>query len=342
MTKAIIDTYKVLYQDYTELSDPLKIQNSLLEMDCSLASKQFLQGKLAELDSNLELAIRHYFRSIEEGCLYDQDLIEFFQYRNEAFVHDISSLANLAREFRNTKLASRMYSRILELQLTHQIYNRTTLIQGLINKRSYQNYLEIGVFVGQNFLQIKAGNCVGVDLNIKVPKSDILEEYRKLVELDSDTYFTNRVSNDFSNGIDIAFVDGLHTFNQSLKDVLNALANLSEGGVVIMHDCYPKNYAASIDDMEEAKKTEGYNGHWNGDVYKTIIWLRTFRKDLNVSVINCDHGLGVVYVEEPDSVLDFSEQEILDMEYDYLKANAFELLNIKEPSTFFRKLGTYE
>ena len=109
-----------------------------------------------------------------------------------------------------------------------------------------------------------------------------------------------------------------------------------------MHDCYPKNFASSIPNMKEAQKTKGYNGFWNGDVFKTIIWLRSQRKDLNVSVLNCDHGLGVIYKGQPESHLSYTPKEIDNMDYDFFSENVQSLLNLQEPIPSFRKFDIYE
>ena len=64
---------------------------------------------------------------------------------------------------------------------------------------------------------------------------------------------------------DCIFIDGLHTFEQSLKDFYNAWEVLNKGGAVVFHDTNPDNkeYAKSFKD----------GGQWCGDVYRTIVRL---------------------------------------------------------------------
>ena len=39
---------------------------------------------------------------------------------------------------------------------------------------------------------------------------------------------------------DIIFLDGLHNYEQTIKDINNALKFLNEKGAIIVHDCLPK------------------------------------------------------------------------------------------------------
>ena len=48
--------------------------------------------------------------------------------------------------------------------------NRIELIQAIIKKKNATRYLEIGVFKGYSFLQIKCKNKIGVDPCIRLSK----------------------------------------------------------------------------------------------------------------------------------------------------------------------------
>ena len=75
-------------------------------------------------------------------------------------------------------------------------------------------------------------------------------------------------SNDFlKNNIkkfDLIFLDGLHTYEQTIKDIDNSLKILNERGVILIHDCLPKNLEPNVPRMY---------GHWNGDAWKAIVHL---------------------------------------------------------------------
>ena len=212
--------------------------------------------------------------------------------------------------------------------------------------RAFENpgYLEIGVLKGGTFLRVRARRKVAVDPAFRISAlrkakwhirnpSNLRARY---FEMSSDDFFAR---NDES--FDVIFVDGLHTYAQSLTDVENALRALNPGGVVLVDDCIPHNRASAqvADSPEQARailKSEGYTGEligWCGDVYKTICHLRSQRDDLTVFTLKCSHdGIGVVARQPPRSRLHLSPDEIARMTYDDLMGDVDNLLNIKPVS----------
>ena len=84
---------------------------------------------------------------------------------------------------------------------------------------------------------------------------------------------------------DLIFLDGLHTYEQTIKDIDNSLNHLKKNGLIVIHDCLPKKIWNQI--------VPRMYGHWNGDVWKAIVHARTYE---NVDTYTCiaDHGLGIV------------------------------------------------
>jgi hypothetical protein len=158
----------------------------------------------------------------------------------------------------------------------------------------------------------------------------------------SDVFFENKGAHLQKIGaIDVTFIDGLHTYEQTWKDICNTLRHLSPGGVILMHDCSPSSAAQATpalsrghaEEMQVVPRTQG----WSGDVWKTIVRLRSERTDLCVSVVNCDHGIGVITRGRPESILNFRVEAIEHMDYSNLESNRTKLLNLKEPE-FLRLL----
>ena len=46
---------------------------------------------------------------------------------------------------------------------------------------------------------------------------------------------------------------------------------LRDDGVVVVHDCNPASAAAAAPTLEEAARTDGFIGEWNGEVYRAIV-----------------------------------------------------------------------
>ena len=221
--------------------------------------------------------------------------------------------------------------------------NRIQIIQRLIRATAAKTYLEIGVNTGTCFLRIKARRKIGIDPSLKIPFGRRLKYYIKNPTNVNNQYF-EQTSDDFfaSNGEllrlhkpQIVFIDGLHTYEQSLRDVLNSLSFLADGGVILMHDCNPVSEAAAFParSFEDAVGLHlpDYKGIWNGDVWKAVVHLRALRSDLEVCVLNCDHGVGIVRRGTTANGPRYSADEIEKLSYRDLAANREKYHNLKSP-----------
>jgi len=218
--------------------------------------------------------------------------------------------------------------------------NRVKVIQKIINKIGGQNYLEIGVSRGDCFLAIQARRKVAVDPKFNLPAKRSLKikwrnRHSEYYELPSDEFFS-KVK--LPHGFDVAFIDGLHTYQQSLKDFENVFSTLGHKGVVIMHDCNPLDAATAhpADSYSHAAalKLPGWNGGWMGDVWKTIVHLRSQRRDLRAFVLDCDFGLGIITRGQPEDPLDISPADLQKMDYQDLEKNRKHWLNLKSEDYF--------
>ncbi len=157
-------------------------------------------------------------------------------------------------------------------------YFRWDLIQYLISKNKYSDYLEIGCDQDQLFSKIKIENKIGVDPysggNVRKTSDDFFKDNKKK--------------------FDIVFIDGLHTYNQVKKDILNSLDCLKEGGIVLVHDCMP--------DSLSKQAVPRYRMIWNGDVWRAIVDLR-HREDLEIFTCEMDQGIGIIKKETNSSIL---------------------------------------
>ncbi len=229
---------------------------------------------------------------------------------------------------------------------------RLDVIQKIVDYQNARTYLEIGVKKGKVFLNIKARKKIAVDPHFKINKKRQIKSYfnnlsnifNEYYEMTSDVFF-EKYSNIFTrlNGFDVAFIDGLHTYKQSLKDVQNCLNFLNRNGVIIMHDCNPLSEveahpATSQEDYANLNLPEGTSS-WSGDVWKTIAHLRSTRADLHIFVLNCDHGMGIITRGAPEDMLQYSEKSIENLSYKDLERNRTKILNLKRTdylSKFFK------
>ncbi len=230
--------------------------------------------------------------------------------------------------------------------------NRIQVIQGIINRKNFTFYMEIGIFRCKTFIQVRCKKKIGVDPSyslslykrIRWYLSNLTNFSNMFFKETSDVFFNKRKQLLEQRPIDIAFVDGKHTHEQSLKDVLNVLKYLRDDGVIIMHDSNPssKAHATKAKSWEEAEslEVEGWTGSWCGDVWKTAVYLRVNRKDLNVFVLNTDSGLSIITRKSAYNYLDEDEQislsgiEIEKLNYSDLESNRKSFLNLKEINYF--------
>jgi hypothetical protein len=227
--------------------------------------------------------------------------------------------------------------------------NRIQLIRELIRKNNFQAYLEIGTNKGESFFPVRCRHKLAVDPGFKIPVHQAFKWYiqnpvnfrNRYFKLTSDDFFAKEAELLKQLGfVDISLVDGLHTYEQSLKDVLNVLKYLNPGGIIIMHDCYPPDETAatpatSIDEAKSILK-DAYKNAWCGDVWKTIVYLKEMHSDtLDVCVLNTDFGLGIV---RKKNSLPFERainkavfEKIREMDYSLVK-NDPSILNLKDVS----------
>jgi hypothetical protein len=221
---------------------------------------------------------------------------------------------------------------------------RIDVIREALAALSGRTYLEIGVRDGVCFDAVEAETKVAVDPEFGF-RPPIGSWVRKLRRAGIGSFYFRMTSDRFFAGVarrfapfDVVFVDGLHTYEQSYADVLNALGVLAKPGVVLVHDCNPASEAAAAPTLERAARLPGWNGDWNGEVYKTLVRIRT-HGDLRACVIDCDHGVGVVAEGDPRSRLSLSQEEIARLEYRDLVARRAFLLDLRPESALGDVLG---
>lgn len=229
--------------------------------------------------------------------------------------------------------------------------NKEYILQSILNKTHGKSYLEIGVATGYSFFSIDAKIKIGVDPVI--PKKVRLKQIKRignnflsgsterLYKKTSDVFFKKNSNRGMT--FDVIFIDGLHTYAQSLKDVLNSLQYLNEGGIIVMHDCNPvsESMGYSADSYSDycSKKKEAWTSEWCGDVWKTIVYLRSTRQDLNIVVIDCDYGVGIIRKGSPESMLAYDETQIDRLTYSDLTSRRKEFLNLKGVEHFEKYLS---
>jgi hypothetical protein len=212
----------------------------------------------------------------------------------------------------------------IEKYLDESLTKRWDIINYLIEKNNYINYLEIGVNDGLCIRKIKAEHKDGVD---PFPGSEVGGAVVPEINypIYSDEFFELIGGHDIQ--YDIIFIDGLHHATQVDKDIANSLNHLVPNGTIVLHDCNPPEY--------ELQLVPRVTGLWNGDVWKSVARLRCTRSDLRVNVIDADWGVGIVQFGEQKTYDAKPLNEILD-DWKYFDANRDEISNIISVDEFYK------
>lgn len=167
------------------------------------------------------------------------------------------------------------------------------------------NYLEIGVNTGKTFFAAMAHSKVAVD---PVFLFDIEQAKRQnpnaiFYSVESDPYFGGIASD--RDAFDVIYLDGMHTFEQTLRDFCNAVTFLKPDGIIIIDDVVPSSYHAAIPDHETAyyvrKELGVEDGMWMGDVYRLVLFIQSFFQQFQYATVTENHGQLVVWRQKRES-----------------------------------------
>ena len=196
------------------------------------------------------------------------------------------------------------FSKKLNFEFPKNVY-RWNLIQYIIDRYKFKTYLEIGCDKDQSFSKINVKKKVGVD-----PVSG------GTIRSTSEEFFKNNNEN-----FDIIFIDGLHYYKQVINDIKNSLHILNNDGFILVHDCLPNSLAQQA--------VPRYRGYWNGDVWKSIVELRTY-DNLDIFTSQIDFGIAVIRKRTNSNILrlnsDLIYEKLRFKDYYY---NHLKFMNIK-------------
>lgn len=181
----------------------------------------------------------------------------------------------------------------------HEGVHYSNLIQEVCKSFQVENYLEIGVFTGENLAKIECSCAVGVDPYLRI-EHNVAQAKRELhlIQKSSDQFFkTGDSIKYFPNGFDLAFLDGLHLFEYLFRDFIGSERISHNRSFIAIHDCLPLN--AEMSDrvcLPVEIRHLTFKEWWTGDVWKILPILRKYRPDLCIDAYDCfPTGLAIIY-----------------------------------------------
>ena len=125
------------------------------------------------------------------------------------------------------------------------------------------------------------GKSIGVDPVFRLQKPLLGRKPQLLLFLEtSDSFFSANRLEALGILLKIAFIDGMHLFEYTLRDLLNAELYSDPNGIIFVHDCCPFSIKMTTRNLEALPKT------WTGDVWKLIPILQEYRPDLELTVLD--------------------------------------------------------
>lgn len=174
------------------------------------------------------------------------------------------------------------------------------------------SYLEVGVGTGASMACASANTvAIGIDPQPRIVETIIARA--RIYPTTSDDFFSryDLVESFGGRRPGLAFIDGLHVFDQVLRDFTNTERHCRSDSVVLVHDCFP---ATAISAQPERR-----TAYWPGDVWKLIPCLKERRPDLAIRVVPCfPSGMAIITNLDPESRLLRDDLEDLTVEYSRL------------------------
>lgn len=143
-----------------------------------------------------------------------------------------------------------------------------------------QRYLEIGVAKGSTFFAVQAAQKHAVDPRFRFdPSSRRAFSNETYHPSTSDQYFHASLGNE--RPFDLIFLDGLHTYSQTLRDFLASQALAHSRTVWLIDDTVPSDPIAADPDLQRvqaARRAEdrANDQTWMGDVFKVVAFIDSF------------------------------------------------------------------
>ena len=191
-------------------------------------------------------------------------------------------------------------------------YNRIAVLNLILifkNKRNL-SYLEIGCNTNDTFNSIPILDKTGVD---PVQGGNIKKT--------SDEFFKSN-----SKFFDLVFIDGLHTYQQIKKDVINSLNFLNDDGYILVHDMLPLNW--------KQQHIPQLSNDWTGDGWKIIQDLKN-SSGLEFKIITVNFGILIIKkIDKAFKIPNSLEYENLNFKTYYDNFHSLPLISFEEFESF--------
>lgn len=142
-------------------------------------------------------------------------------------------------------------------------------------------YLEIGVARGKTFFDVQAKEKHAVDPRLCFDPNTRYSQKNEIYHSCSSDQFFSGILKKGIKPFDVIFLDGLHTYSQTLRDFLTSQVVTHPRTVWMIDDTVPTDPIAADPDLERVQAARQLTNHpndetWMGDVFKVIAFIDSF------------------------------------------------------------------
>jgi Methyltransferase domain len=141
-----------------------------------------------------------------------------------------------------------------------------------------RTYVEVGVESGSSLQFAKKSTyAIGIDPDPRLVHN--ITAWAKIFKLESDKFFDNYdlINELDGKAVEFAFIDGLHHYEQALRDFFNVERYSKKSSIILLHDIHP----AVPETATRIRETK----YWAGDTWKVMHILKKHRPDLILKTI---------------------------------------------------------
>ena len=222
---------------------------------------------------------------------------------------------------------------------------RAEFLNGVLSQFQSPRYLEIGVNEGQTFFEISAAYKAAVDPSFIFDVSKARESGAdsEFFEITSDEYFATVA--DRAKLFDVIYLDGLHTFEQTLRDFNNSIELLQQDGVIVIDDVLPTSYQAGLPNQLDSFKINEFlnddDASWMGDTYKLVFFIEAYFPFYDLRTIADNHGQAVVWrAKRPrEQIAKFDSEQLSRLQYVDIVRN-INIFRLTHSSDIYQELAS--
>lgn len=161
----------------------------------------------------------------------------------------------------------------------------------------YEGYFEIGTRHGDS-LVFSQSPSIAVDPFFQLNKNPIgNKDFCLMFQETSDSFFENSWPNLSGFKCQLAFIDGMHLFENALKDFINLAKISSENALFLFHDPIPWTFRMATRDYNLA-----HGEAWTGDVWKLVHILIDVGMKANINLLTSAPS-GLLAILNPEEKL---------------------------------------